>query len=154
MLERLCQYGAGALLIPFRFLESRRSQDFSAFEASDLLVMSHELRVSVEAVIRRLDGLSEFNPLDSVHLLVERDHDELLQWRIVATRCGEWFAAKFGRPVPYSSLCKWLRQSPKTIDEILEQEHREVNVGKDKILCTVFSLGHRRYILKCRWKQR
>lgn len=107
-LEALCQYGAAAILVPLSLLWERYGKLTTLVPTVDLFSLGRELKVSVEAIVRRLDGIEIYSPPESAQLLVERS-DERPEWSIIACRCGSWVSATLGRPPRYSPLREWLR---------------------------------------------
>ncbi|MCC6394686.1 MAG: ImmA/IrrE family metallo-endopeptidase [Bryobacterales bacterium] len=107
-LEALCQYGAAAILIPLSVLRERYGILTTLVPTIDLFSLARELKVSVEAIVRRLDSIEIYSPAESAQVLVERS-DERPQWSIIACRCGSWVAATLGRPPRYTPLREWLR---------------------------------------------
>jgi hypothetical protein len=138
-LERLCQYGAASLLVPATFLRSRHQSQRDSFEAPGLIDLSGELRVSLEALLRRLNELDEFTPTGTAQLLIERSPDSVYEWRIIASRLGQWFSAVLGRPRAYSALSNWLRQDATTIDEVVKNTVPHVRVAGHRVVCTTYS---------------
>lgn len=152
-LERLCQYGAAALLIPLKFLQREHEQtpNCETFSAHEIYDLSRKLRVSAEAFIRRLDELDRFNPPDSAHLLIERNPTSVARWHIIAARCGDWFSAYFGRPRSRFDLSRWLRQKPSVVQEVVSGQCGQFRVGYEEIRCGVHTNSGNpdRHILEC-----
>jgi Zn-dependent peptidase ImmA (M78 family) len=152
-LEDLCQYGAGSLLIPIQFLNKRRRENDGAFSGAEFVALAKELKVSPEALIRRLDQLEQFNPANSAQVLVELHPITRPKWRVVASRLGRWFRLKLGRPTRNSDLAVWLDQSSTTMDAVFRASEYYVQIGGHLLFCVSYPTDSDRHILDCWLKE-
>jgi hypothetical protein len=105
-LERLCNLGAGQLLVPTMLLKKEgEGRIFS--QASEIVDLAQKFDVSAEVVVRRLDDIPDLLESDFAVVLVE--FSDPLKPTIQAACKTQWLRAELPSPRPGTDFFQWIR---------------------------------------------
>ena len=105
-LERLCNIGAGQLLVPTMLLK-REGEVRIISEASEIVDLAQKFDVSAEVIVRRLDDIPDLLESDFAIVLVE--FSDPSNPTIRAACKTQWLRAELPSPRPGTDFFQWIR---------------------------------------------
>lgn len=106
-LERLCQFGAGALVVPGNLLRARIRVDVCFSSATQAVELCRSFAVSPEVLLRRIAENDGLLAMDSSIVFAEADSN-YKDAKIIACCYHPSLISHLPRPKPFSMLKEWL----------------------------------------------
>ena len=104
-LEALCQRAAGRILMPTKLIEAEVAK-LQKLDAPNILDLAQLFDVSVEALLRRCDELTDVQDSNRVVLYLRTPSSGT--YEIASFFCSRWFRERMGCPKIGMSAAKWL----------------------------------------------
>ena len=143
-LEALCQRFAGRILMPQKLIEAEVAKH-PKLDARNILDLAQHFDVSVEAMLRRCDELTDVQDSDRAVLYLRTSSSGT--YKIASFFCSRWFRERMGCPKFSMSPAEWLSRF---VDENFWSDPKATRTFRDADgeidIARVLAKGHRHFV--------